>query len=351
MQHFLIRYKSLRDTFHIWSHILTQHLTLVVYHLLQPQRFLFQIPRAFHVSIMNASHTNGIDILILPHFFHTRNPVILHLFLIGEIVESSSLIHTPFRRIVTHHRFTMTRSNNDATTIRHCHSALHLIERNSTFVHSRPYHIATQSQQQLENFLVGLHTNLHQSFTFHSTCLVVGRFKRPMAPHQRTPVLIVDENATTLHRRTLHRGKAFLDAQLIFPLWYVVAPPHPGRNPCHARKFQQCVSSTSSVVANRINLSVSFSHTESIHLCQQFVRIDTQVSEFLHNRLLRTIHLVNQNLRFPILSLLSRHPRRQFHVRHEHIRCNPHHRSNIRLIGIVDRMDSIKPNHVLSRDR
>ena len=237
LQHFLIRYKSLRDVFHILSHILPQHLTLVVYHLLKPKRFLFQIPRPFHVSIMNASHTYSIDILIFPHFLHARNPVILHLFLIGEIVESSSLIHTPFRCIVTHHRFTMTRSNDDATTIRHCHRSLHLIERNSTFVHGRPNHIASQPQQQLEDFLVGLHTNLHQPLTLHGTRFVVGRFKRPMAPQQRTPVLIVNEDASTLHRRTLHRGKAFLDAQLFFPLWYVVTPPHPGRHTCHARQF------------------------------------------------------------------------------------------------------------------
>ena len=146
LQHFLIRYKSLRDAFYILSHILPQHLTLIVNYLLQPVGLLFQVPRPFHVSIMNASHTNSIDIFILPRFLQARNPVVLHLFPIGEIVESSSLIHTPFRRIVTHHRFTMTRSHNDATTVRHCHRSLHLIERHSTLVHGRPNHIAPQSQ-------------------------------------------------------------------------------------------------------------------------------------------------------------------------------------------------------------
>ena len=84
-------------------------------------------------------------------------------------------------------------------------------------MHGGPYRIATQTQQQLEDFLIGLYADL----SFHAF------LKGLVTPRTYRPILIVDKDTTVLHTGILLSMVFGRQGKSLFLLGYDIAPPYP----------------------------------------------------------------------------------------------------------------------------
>ena len=120
LQYFLVRYKLLWNGIHLAVDILAEHHPLVVYHLLQRCRLFFELlSYTFHFSIVDSTHTYGVDIFIFSRLLQSFNPIVLHIFPVSEIIIGTTLFDVPFPHIIAHHRFAMACTDNDAAGVGH----------------------------------------------------------------------------------------------------------------------------------------------------------------------------------------------------------------------------------------
>ena len=92
-----------------------EHL-LVVYHLLQGSELLCHGRIALHRTVVNATHAYGEDIVLRAlHLLQPFSPILVHLLLVGTIVERPPLGYFPLINIIAEQGLAMRRSDDNTT--------------------------------------------------------------------------------------------------------------------------------------------------------------------------------------------------------------------------------------------
>ena len=148
----------------------------------------------------------------------------------------------------------MRSADHDATRVGHRLGSWRLEESHRPLVHGRPNGISPQTEQQLENLLIGLCGNQ----ALRPWC------KSLATPGARAPVFIVDEDATIGHTRRMRHREIVAECQPVFLLGYQIAPPNPRRDTCQARELQNAIGSTSGIMTLDNDLSTFYIYIEAI---------------------------------------------------------------------------------------
>ena len=316
LEHLLIRNKDLGHLLHLFMIILANQFTLVVNDLLQAfQLFLLRF-HALHRTVVDATHADSKKLLRAFHLLQALYPVLLHLLTVGDIVVRTTLSVIPLGYVVAQQGFAVRGTDDNTTRVGHLFVARNSEEPWRARMHSRPNSISTQTEHQLEDGLVGLRA--------HSTELTDGliMFPRPVA---QAPVLIVDEDATIGHRRSMFNLYRLVKNKTHTLFRNHIAPPHPRRDASHTRQFQQTIGRTTGIMALNDYLTVLHAQAEAI---------------------VRTLTLHDADgSRFRCHGF---HARNLLHIATEHLEGNLHHRVHLAHHLVTDGMLSIKPHHISS---
>ena len=216
LQHLLVGDEHLGHLLYLLIVILAQQLALVVDDLLQAAELLLLGLHALHRPVVNAAHANGKKLLAAPHLLQPLCPIALHLVAIGHVVIGSALLHVPFGHVVPQQRLAVAGANDDGEGVGHLLVSPDGEEARRALVHGGPDGVGPEAQHQLEQGLIGLRA--------HGLARLVG-LRRPLA---QAPVLVVDEDATIVHRRHMLHHEVAADGQARAAVRLHVAPPHPG---------------------------------------------------------------------------------------------------------------------------
>ena len=149
----------MRNFCHITIHILGKQLTLVLKYSFQNLSLLIKRLCTVHSSIMHTTHTNRIKYRLMSHILYSIFPKTINIAIIMYIVILPAASTSPFAVSITCHGFTVRTSYINAILRSHFPITIGKKERNSTFMHSRPKCISTQSEQQLEYARISLGSN------------------------------------------------------------------------------------------------------------------------------------------------------------------------------------------------
>ena len=175
-----------------------------------------------------------------------------------------------------------------------------------TLVHSRPEGIGTQTQHQFKKFTISLRPHI------------------VFRPLTQTPVLIIDKNATVLHRGGMFYAEGVGQRERIRTgIRTYIAPPYPRRDTCHTRKFQQAISRTTGIMS--LDNELTFLHTQAEAVIVALALHDTDGCLTRSNGL---------------------HTRYHLHIIGEHPKGLLHDRVNLAINLIADRMLPIEPYHI-----
>ena len=314
LQHLFVWYKLLWNPLHIFVYIFSKHRPLVVNHLLQCCGLVVEaLAHSLHSSVVNATHTYGVDVLIPARLLQPFGPVVLHALLIYNIVVGSTRLGVPFPHVVAHHRLAVRRAYHYAAGVCRLLRSFHHKERSCRWVHGRPDGVCPQSHQQFKHLFVC--RRAYQSR--------FGRRKSPPAPGQCGPVLVVYKNAAVFHRRALHRMEVGRNLQCRPFLRHLVSPPFPWRHTSHARQFEYSVCSATPVAARHCQLSSSHLYAESVFPLLQCLHVYASRPECLFGSLV----LVHLHYAHPgsAAFLFQFCPCHVHHVLAPHLHCRCHH--------------------------
>ena len=265
VKHLLVGDKHLGNYPHIEINVAGQQLSLVVYHLLQIVQFLTWSLHSLHGAVVQTAHANGIDHVLPLHLVEPLCPELQHLLPVGHVVVVAFASHLPLGGRRCAHRFAVASAHVDAILVGHLTVTLDGEERLTHLVHGGPVVVGTEAQHELED------------------ALVRRRADDSPTPRQDAPVLVVDEDASIGHGRTLLAHKAFLQHPLAFPLRHTVGPPLPRRHTQQPRHLQQSVGHTVGVGPRQPQLPIQHLQQETF-TCHAFVQHhdDASLLRFLH---------------------------------------------------------------------
>ena len=180
----------------------------------------------------------------MAHLLEPLNPVALHLMAVGAVVEGAALADVPLAHVVAQQRLAMAGADDNAARVGHGLGAGHQEECLGAAMHAGPQGIGTQTEQQLEDALVGGDAYLTRGRR------VVGG----LTPGAQAPVFVVEEDAAEGHAGLLPADEITGDDEPRLALGHHVAPPYPGRDACQPREFEQTVGHAAPVAALDDNL-------------------------------------------------------------------------------------------------
>ena len=218
----------------------------------------------------------------------------------------------------------MTRAHVDVELACQLAVSLLLEKCRRALVHSWPDGVGTQAQQQLEQLLVGLRTD------------VAAR------PGTQAKVFVVDEDAAELHRWLLQRGEAVVHLQPLALLRHHVAPPYPRRHTRHSRELQDAVGRAAPFVAHHHEVSVVHPDVECILPCDDLLIGQLALLQLLELLVCELAQLDDLQPSSGIgFRALSGH--RQ-HVLAEHVESNFHDGRIVRLCHIAHVRMAVEPH-------
>ena len=230
IEHLFVGTEHLRNLLDRLVDIAAQHVALVVDGLLHQGHTFLRAVGSLHRIVVDAAKTEGIGILVLAVGFYASLPIVLHRLPVGDVVEIAKAFFTlslrlsiycfPLSFIVAQHLFTMRRTHHNGILICQTGILRIVIESLCTRMHGRPEVVGFQSEQQFENLLVGLGTNLASIFVKGLLC--------PACP--TSEALVVDKNATILYRRFFLHECQWLYVEGRFMNRSNVSPPIPRRH-------------------------------------------------------------------------------------------------------------------------
>jgi len=261
LEHLFIRDEHLGNLLHVFIDIFLQQLALVVDYRLQRFQLLFPRFYALHRTVVNAAHADGKQVFAALHLLQALYPVLLYLLAVRNIVVAAAHGVIPLGHVVAQQRFAVRRTDKDAAAVGHGLIAGDGEEARRARVHARPDGVGAQAQQQLEDALIRLWTDMPETGA---------GFVRAVAPRAQRPVFVVQEDAAIFYRRALQRLEAAVDGQPLLLLGLYVAPPYPRRHARLARELEQAIGRAAAVVAHDINPPVAGRQPEAVFLPRQF---------------------------------------------------------------------------------
>jgi hypothetical protein len=175
--------------------------------------------RGEHRRIVHASHTDRPDGFIRTAFLGPFLPESDHVGAVGVKPPFAFFQLRPID-VVPVHPLGMRCAGNDSQFVSHPDVVVHLAKLDRAVVHRRPDIVQLQPQHQLEDLGVGFRSNVLE---VRLECL--GR------PWLKTPVLVIDEDPSVLHRWRSILQLHGLDHQRILMQRRDIRPPIPWRDP------------------------------------------------------------------------------------------------------------------------
>ena len=167
---------------------------------------------------MNATHSDGIEDRLTSHLLHTVFPELEHILPVVQKIIFSYSSHLPFASRTRSHRLTMGTADVDAILLSHFSVAFCQEERTGALVHRRPVGIGTKTEQKFEDAGIGLRTYMTWNIRW---------FIGLSRPWHQSPILIIDEDASILHRWCLLIVISFLQGECLELLRLGICPPFP----------------------------------------------------------------------------------------------------------------------------
>ena len=194
---------------------------------------------------MDASHTEGVDHILVARFLHAVVPIHLDGLAVlfptvrpGQTAILEGEVVYPLVHVVAPHLLAVAAAEHHAVLLGQLGVLLVVPECLGTGVHGRPQDVRLHAEHQLKHFLVGARTDV-----VHLLVEVLGR------PRLQAPVLVVDEDAPELDRgRTIKRLAPLHIYRGVLARCHV-CPPVPGRHAHHARQLHQSVGGATRVAA------------------------------------------------------------------------------------------------------
>ncbi len=129
--------------------------------------------------------------------------------------------------VVAVERLAVGGAHHDRPLIGQDHILMHRAELDRAVVHGRPEVVALEAKNQLVHLFIGFGANVAE----------LG-IKRLGGPRLKTPILVIDENASVLHVRRTLLERAGLDVKRFLRIRSDVRPPVPWRNADLLRQFK-----------------------------------------------------------------------------------------------------------------
>ncbi len=224
-QHLLVGREHLRDLVHRLLQLVAQHPALLGEHLLQRASLVLRGVGALHRTVLDAAHPDRVHVVVLAPPAHGLAPVVHHPLAVLEDVVGPHRLDVPLADVGARDHFGVRAGPNQAIGLRHLGVAGDLVERLLDAAHARPEGVGLQPPHQLVDPGVGLGSDVTQ-------LRVVGL----RGPRIEAEFLVVEEDATVLHRGRLGPAQVAVDRDVVDLTDLDVGPPFPGRDAHLARQ-------------------------------------------------------------------------------------------------------------------